>query len=828
MIDVSKEFKESIKARNREIKGCVKALYRGSEINVRNNLVGITGEKETSITNSDSVFSSDPCFINYATLEPQRFLLDGSFILPNDPTRNNNYALVFGNNHLEISYSLDIKDGLILLFDIEFTDYKQSIFFTASGDNYSFEVGMNTDGSLYSKSTVNGEEKIQSGEPQILRLNTRYRAYASVYPTTENSIFTVNVGGISQPVCINNNYTGNINNIIFGNDASDNFNISELAVYDVVDSRYYGVANMIYQEYLRAGIVMTENLISHYLFQTESNEIKDIVNGRNAIVVGNLNYKFVPFVNPNAGYIGGFDTDSVVIKQKLTASDDIGIFSNNGVFGCTIYFQDGYAQNFDVVIKHVKYGLEDYYDETIKVRNNTETICNIQFEDIRDGYDYIAEMTIDVLSWSNDHRIKIYKIDNGFTYLYEGRRLIDFSVTEQVDNISLEMPNNTFSMNLNNYDGMFDEINPNSLLKLLDKNTKFLPYISLKNCADEFVPLGVFNYSSYTSNDSTVGLKADGPLNSSQYTVVNNGNYDAKDLLQDLTRMSLSFAQSKCNLLYDGTVNNSYSNFKKNTEQIQSLEIFCNSMVYPERKYTPKLGQGPVSVNYIVTEVYDTLYLNCQKNYPKMTNRNLVKEVVFENTTMSNKKTEQEEVFKDTISGKKVTVYTSSGEEYRYEYNVDISYSRPTDFNSLQISIDGAVISESNLSLIEKNYYRLKFTYFSSTKDSIELVVKGYTYEETTTKTVISNPLVAEGDSISISNPYIRTLTDMNRVAKFIFDYYGSYVADIEYNGNPSYQIADIIQLETRYGFKNIMIIEQTLKFDGGLSGSLKGVTLND
>ena len=132
------------------------------------------------------------------------------------------------------------------------------------------------------------------------------------------------------------------------------------------------------------------------------------------------------------------------------------------------------------------------------------------------------------------------------------------------------------------------------------------------------------------------------------------------------------------------------------------------------------------------------------------------------------------------------------------------------------------------MSLIEKNYYRLKFTYFSSTKDSIELVVKGYTYEETTTKTVISNPLVAEGDSISISNPYIRTLTDMNRVAKFIFDYYGLYVADIEYNGDPSLQITDIIQLETRYGFSNIIITEQTLKFDGGLSGSLKGVTLND
>ena len=43
-------------------------------------------------------------------------------------------------------------------------------------------------------------------------------------------------------------------------------------------------------------------------------------------------------------------------------------------------------------------------------------------------------------------------------------------------------------------------------------------------------------------------------------------------------------------------------------------------------------------------------------------------------------------------------------------------------------------------------------------------------------------------------------------------------------NGDPSLEAGDLVNLETRYGLMKMRIQEHRLKFNGALSGSIKGV----
>ena len=46
----------------------------------------------------------------------------------------------------------------------------------------------------------------------------------------------------------------------------------------------------------------------------------------------------------------------------------------------------------------------------------------------------------------------------------------------------------------------------------------------------------------------------------------------------------------------------------------------------------------------------------------------------------------------------------------------------------------------------------------------------------------------------------------------------------LEYSGNPSHEAGDTITVPTKYGDKDLFIEKLTLKYDGGLSGTIDGV----
>ena len=51
-----------------------------------------------------------------------------------------------------------------------------------------------------------------------------------------------------------------------------------------------------------------------------------------------------------------------------------------------------------------------------------------------------------------------------------------------------------------------------------------------------------------------------------------------------------------------------------------------------------------------------------------------------------------------------------------------------------------------------------------------------------------------------------------------------SYEINFEYNGDPSLEAGDYIEVETPYGNKPVFIQKNRFTFNGGLSGSIEGV----
>ncbi len=109
MITVSDDFKKSIKNRNRQIKGYVEILYDYS------NIIGELGGSgmqlsPAPIVNDNDVLEGNRIVDNYASLENDYFLLDGSFVLPNDPNiyQNNNTGYI-SNYVWNDEYFKDIK-----------------------------------------------------------------------------------------------------------------------------------------------------------------------------------------------------------------------------------------------------------------------------------------------------------------------------------------------------------------------------------------------------------------------------------------------------------------------------------------------------------------------------------------------------------------------------------------------------------------------------------------------------------------------------------------------------------------------------------------------
>ena len=128
MLKVSDDFKEHIKAQNRELTGYVKINYDRGQWNYTS-YPSINPDNEELMCDDFCVCGEIGRAINYASLERDFFKLDGSFTLPSNPNINNyKWLKVTQDTSFTIPYETEENSiGVSIAFEFSINSYNTSL-----------------------------------------------------------------------------------------------------------------------------------------------------------------------------------------------------------------------------------------------------------------------------------------------------------------------------------------------------------------------------------------------------------------------------------------------------------------------------------------------------------------------------------------------------------------------------------------------------------------------------------------------------------------------------------------------------------------------------
>lgn len=467
----------------------------------------------------------------------------------------------------------------------------------------------------------------------------------------------------------------------------------------------------------------------------------------------------------------------------------------------TLYFKDNIPLDFKVTLNN---------EFEFNIENNDKNIVEIDLEEEIT----ISSLRLEVFEVEyEDRRIRIPQIDLGLTHIYDGNDLISFDILEEIKEFNLEIPTNICNVSLNNYDDKFNIYNPSGITKYLNQNCIIKPNVGIVTESNgiEYVSMGKFYLESWEpTNDGLVNFKAEnimGKLKKQKsYIIYKNGVTDIENhfnyICRDAKIEKYDFLVTKVNNTVVTLFN---SPLLSVSENLQSCAIYVNAILMAKRDETVEL----CDINKIVN---DDMPISQMKSDPFLSVKQPLKNVIFQKQTVSYNNSDKK-VILDT------TKYLEDGDYFVFEFGSSLS----VDYSESQMTIPSASCLASNYffkgHVLESKEYRIYLVSYG------EILLN---YEQLLYK---NN---SEGEEITIQIPLISDELEMNYAretaetnSRNIFNYirnnYKNNSIEIEYNGDPSYEPNDCINVETRYGAKNIRILSTYIKFDGGLEGKIKG-----
>lgn len=528
--------------------------------------------------------------------------------------------------------------------------------------------------------------------------------------------------------------------------------------------------------------------------------------------------------NSNPGYISNEiskEDDGRYIDGEFRNPITIDITTSlSEVEGMTIYFDD------DVFPTNFYY----YNNGERKAITNNSKVCHI-FDTIIPTNN-IIRIEIEEINTPN-RRLRIAEIDLGITNVYEGNDLKEFEIIEKVDILKQEMFINECNIILNNSNNQFNSVSPSGIAKYFN-GAIVKPYIGIltKTKGVEYCPCGVFYLIDWKNNSQTTTTlyckSFFDKMNKikSYFSQIGTNFMDASSYLQYM----FSF-WGYTNYLCNGITENNYisDNFRTVASQLEQLRdflIFTNFIGFMNR-------YGKVIIDNVSDDIVDTLNSSTYKSEPiintkKIINQIIINEIACETNNDSSSK---------TIFSKEFEITGEDNQKIPLEYDENTQ----ATYSCNNIWPDGRITMHTRgswLLIFNENDSLFQLYNRVTGKTTITLTQTG-------TKNIVKNPQIFdyqnEGESIEIDDvlfnrmiqAYIdRGITDMGmklidameNTANFIKENDAKYSIEIDYNGDPSLEARDLIGIETRYGMMNVRIQEHKLKFNGALSGSIKGV----
>lgn len=515
------------------------------------------------------------------------------------------------------------------------------------------------------------------------------------------------------------------------------------------------------------------------------------------------------FENDNTGYISEEVESQYNDKKIKIRSNTSDVIIYDDLYGLTIYFKDNIPATVNIKIYYIN------HNPIIQTKNNnTDDVVYFEFGKI--SYITSIEIELDDFMYSN-RRIRIPKIEAGITNVYKNSDLIEFKITEQISEFNVEMPIDECDITIDNYDNKFDIMNPSGLIKYLNENVQVVPYIGIvtEHNGIEYVPMGIYYLQNYTNNsDKTTTFHCEKNFKKlstssgifrtyvSEYYNTNPRKY-FETLCDNYGIENYTFDVVTTNNI----INDMYFPLSSKLEQLNNFAIFTNSVIRNGRN-------NDVIIENIGTSLEDTLTLNEMKTIPEYNVKNILKSVIMNITDFNRKDSAGETLFNGAINVNEENPFI-------------LKYDKPL-----------LIMREFTPELTEEQFEEAEiiqpFYFFNTNKLEGQFNLNISVSSELTRSTVpYTFSYNNDGAEIEIDSVFYNYLTQyagltpqtaIKNTADFIENNYKKYDIKIDYFGNPAYEVNDVLQIETPYGYKTMRILKHSLTFNGALSGTIEGV----
>lgn len=491
-------------------------------------------------------------------------------------------------------------------------------------------------------------------------------------------------------------------------------------------------------------------------------------------------------INTNAGYIS-----DDIFEDIQNPTIDL-TFESSTIQGITIYFKDNYPTNMTLEFSDLSSITVEPDNEIVQVIfDEPKTITSVS-------------ITINEMEYS-DRKIKIQEIDLGISYVYQDQDLIEFTVDEEVNKLTEETPTNETSITINNMQDLFNPLNPQGVVKYLSDGSKIIPHIGVltETQGVEFVKMGEFYFDNYTNNnDKTTTLVGKNIIKQLESETFKNDN--ETDFFQTL------FTQEK------------FESFMENYKYQWDIEYYRTVW------FTIYLQH-----NNLMTLLKDISFINTTLLYG---NRNNTMKMRLIDTNIKDQLTKSEllndveykSIEKLNVLNLNRTVTSSGTTTSREIYSGSVVLEQSPQYVLCKISspnVLGATVSQSggtSASIVGQAGLFMCFVKVTGNIGDTVTIKLNSTNDKQVGKQLLTKSLRTSNEKevpITIDTDLFRAVEEIMTLENA-----PSYEINFEYNGDPSLEAGDYIEVETPYGYKPVFIQKNRFTFNGGLSGSIEGV----
>lgn len=536
---------------------------------------------------------------------------------------------------------------------------------------------------------------------------------------------------------------------------------------------------------------ITTNIDSTYTSTDEINNNARVENNYGSLDYLPLNGAYLTMdddINTNAGFISDDlfeDIDTPTITLLFTSTNSNGI---------TMYFRDNIPTNLTIT----------YSDNTSTViTNNDKEIIQVIFDNVKT----LTSISIVINSMEYfDRKIYLMEVDLGITQVYKDKDLIEFTVDEEVNKLVEEVPINETNITLNNMSDLFNPLNPSGIVPYLSENSLIIPYIGVltENSGVEYVKMGEFYFDSYTNNsDFTTTLVGKNIIKQLEKEILNidkngyspfRGITYQEDFEEFMDNYNYEFNILDFYPVYDAErIDNIYL-----LNYLKDISFFNTTLFYANR-------ENKLNLKNIDTNIKDSLTKSELINDAEFIKIEKINTIIYPSKTTSSIENVSNRVIYDTnVTLKKSPQYILCSSS---SPNLGTSYVSQTTAASAEMYSAGEYLC----------FVKLTGTVGDTVNFKLSSQYNVNMGEQINTRTVkLQNE---KENAIEIKSNLKKDINSIN-----ILNYAPSYKMSFDYNGDPSIESGDYINVETPYGYKPLFIQKNYFKFDGGLEGRIEGV----